>query len=947
MIKKYIKLAVISICLAAAVIVTVRHKKDLIINYFNRPTLFIRLYPDWEHNRTDYTLHKVKGKNHAQFNIKRFTKNPDNKVLAIASDQKDPFLKKLKTTFAKPHAHYISGTSKKKSIPTWKFVDHDNKPIPFADCQLFLRHNNWSAEHKPYKPLLKFTLDENGTTCHSDDSDYYFTRKITFSHPDHNDTTFYAPARNDQKSHTFYVCQKDFNSLNTPNTLSDKTHRSYNAPPTSPFRINPRTRKKSTWSFLNGLGEPIPFGSFTLHTISTSKPNEKPQLIDTIKLDDKGSCPGPVSASPFYDYIIDYNHPYYGKYHYELLFISTGNLHITRIPKLHQNHPHFDRSLRAQVFDHNDNPIPDARVTADYIQLADHSYIHTPGCKDYAVTTDSNGFFDIYMPTEKNDKFKGPVPLGAKIKYSLLTTNTIVPQLAWGHLPNGKVHTIKLAKGVLQKFEFENQDGIITDPNILNKMHLDFHDQCGDMRVKYNDFKNGLLLPPYKLKIDADIEYSRKYKALPYNPTDSSTIICSAKTAKKPDYLYKVNVLYADSKKTAKNAIVLIANTSPHQSKTFAEISEKQWKHFAALNFPIIINSETKKKLDSNNSFFKHTKKEPLNEYENTILPFYQACAFENAFLTDANGCFEKHCGKYQKIVVAKQNYLTTQTTINSGWLCDENDDGIIEIETIPLYPAAKVVFQPNLPTYNFRARPNYIFDLNDSPDCWELKYANSNTDQNNTPQNNNTGVKLFTAFLYEAVHNQTPYSSLPTEDESQTLPSPQRLNYTGAETFFYYRTDLRQNKRQAIEVPANIDFKLQIEPTVYQQFQWATFTYEKTLNLKQGESIELPPCQIEAAPKLNIKVIDQNSKPLEGIIVQRWFRDCFDKPITAYTDAQGRTDFYVNYNTKGLVVIGDIYNKNLRVTKDYTIGPKNNPIEMITITIPKKILQQIRKKSE
>jgi len=176
-------------------------------------------------------------------------------------------------------------------------------------------------------------------------------------------------------------------------------------------------------------------------------------------------------------------------------------------------------------------------------------------------------------------------------------------------------------------------------------------------------------------------------------------------------------------------------------------------------------------------------------------------------------------------------------------------------------------------------------------------------------------------------------------EEEPNKLRTMTELGYwrTGA---FTYNGGVYLNRAQTIPVPAGVNLRLQLHPLQDLENKWVPVTIPQTINLKQGEIVDLGSCEIKRSIQVLVKVVDLAGNPVEGIPV--------DNPIeqwkgTHSTDANGITRFNVYSHSKGEFSIS-CRKHNLRETIPYEIGGEEDAGIEFTITISDKMLEHFFK---
>jgi hypothetical protein len=189
--------------------------------------------------------------------------------------------------------------------------------------------------------------------------------------------------------------------------------------------------------------------------------------------------------------------------------------------------------------------------------------------------------------------------------------------------------------------------------------------------------------------------------------------------------------------------------------------------------------------------------------------------------------------------VAFEENYLSTELG-HSGF--PPLKDGQVEFPPMPLFPAAKIMIEPYVGCSNvwlgFIAEPN---------------------------ENSSRATTFFNMY--------GGYSSGPE----------------------VYRPSLKGQVRQPYHVPAGVRFKMKF--SIPYEEKWCIPDIPQTINLKQGETLDLGRFVFDPALKIFLKVIDSAGKPVVGVPIVRWFDDISHNIRALETDSSGKAAFYVEPN--------------------------------------------------
>ena len=264
---------------------------------------------------------------------------------------------------------------------------------------------------------------------------------------------------------------------------------------------------------------------------------------------------------------------------------------------------------------------------------------------------------------------------------------------------------------------------------------------------------------------------------------------------------------------------------------------------------------------------------------------------FEKIARTDENGrfvmAFEPSEGFYG-FVAFEENYLALMRRKHA---LQVDRDRNAQVPAMKLYPAAKVVVEPLAKVKRISICPRWVID-----------------EQNNAPW-----VKDFLA----------------TDDRRESL--------------FQYDKWLTPNKVQTFNVPAGLNLRVKLDAPY--DSQWCPIAIDRTINLMQGEMLDLGSHSFEPALKVAVTVVNSAGELLEGVPVRVQHGDN-GWGIAHNSDEQGISRFYVVPYAKG--VFGVIHHGEggvfLRESIPYQVGGKEDEGRRFTIQLSDEMVYQLFK---
>ncbi|MHC4464509.1 MAG: hypothetical protein ACYS30_24225, partial [Planctomycetota bacterium] len=224
--------------------------------------------------------------------------------------------------------------------------------------------------------------------------------------------------------------------------------------------------------------------------------HEGPRIqLGKYMLDEEGSLPVPRTRGSlnWFDFVV--SHPEYGT----AMVSKSLREEMTTIllPLVRRGSVAADRAVWGTIVDPQGNPVAGATIACREVRTLGEGLIN-PIDDSSKVISDVNGFFTFYMPNKKHRDERG-VLVPPKSRYYLIIE---APQ-EYGLLHysdwamNGQDTTIIMEWGdYLRTFVFEDDSGLITDPERLKAIHIIIERKDEEwLRFRYNDWKDGGRFP--------------------------------------------------------------------------------------------------------------------------------------------------------------------------------------------------------------------------------------------------------------------------------------------------------------------------------------------------------------------------------------------------------------------------------------------------------------------
>jgi hypothetical protein len=236
---------------------------------------------------------------------------------------------------------------------------------------------------------------------------------------------------------------------------------------------------------------------------------------------------------------------------------------------------------------------------------------------------------------------------------------------------------------------------------------------------------------------------------------------------------------------------------------------------------------------------------------------------------------------KVYKLMFLEEGYLCLMQEYYS--MNAEDANGNVNIGAMPLFPAAKVAVEVNMPAERARIVPQWIIEPNECPE-WVRRPEPPTLSQITLPQEP-TALESELEFDFKDDPNRV-----------RTLMEFDRGRWSD----FVYNQGIPLRKKKIVHVPAGVRLKLQVRPLTDNEYAWVPYTYPQTIFLRQGETLDLGPCEIRKTIHIFVKVVDIQGKPVEGIPIEHPLAEQTEQTERHNTDAQGKVRFSVYPHYKG-----------------------------------------------
>lgn len=487
------------------------------------------------------------------------------------------------------------------------------------------------------------------------------------------------------------------------------------------------------------------------------------------------------------------------------------------------------RSIWGVVVDPQNNPVSGLLIRATGLYPLGADWVgHIPD-QSYAVITDEQGQFRLYLPTREDSEEIGTL-IPPKSEYYVL----IKPPKGLGLVPykgrilNGRETIITLERaGYFRTFAFEDEKGPIRDQDQLRQISL-FIKRPGKPQLwfKYDDWKAGGMFPlgTYEAMMNEPQEY--KFEPIEVTADSHEQLVFHVPSGK----LYCGQVVDGITDEPIEGAFVIDMDGMCSQ-RNLSMLTSEQWDALYAL--PAAVSAFDK-------------------AFRQILRPVDNCYSFSKIVRTDRDGWFEMTVPPkraFYAFAVFEENHLSV--FIPEDW-AKPDDKGYIEVPITKLFPAAKVIVDPWIEGWHSHMHltlwPKWIIDKNDNPD-WVQDFL--------------AGCK---------------------KDWGMGI----RKEYC-----------LKPNKGQSFYVPVGLNLQLQLRMPYNKE--WSAITIAESINLQQGQTLDLGRRMIQPAVKVFVDVISTAGNPVEGVPVAAL---CRYGETTHNTDENGIAQFDLARYSKGEFVV-------------------------------------------
>jgi hypothetical protein len=614
--------------------------------------------------------------------------------------------------------------------------------------------------------------------------------------------------------------------------LPNEQHRIYTVP----------MLPKDKWCvFKDALGNPM--AGATVEIFQDPGWRRESRCVETATLDEKAQLKPPRNDARLEYSCFIVSHPDYGTTIVEprRVFRPDKPLQSCTVPLVHKDSLAWERSIWGLVQDEQGSPISQAIIECSSLRTRSGDEIHftvnaaSPYDLPPRTITDEQGGFNFYMPIATDDH-KRLVPPKAQYSLRVEAPKELGLCTYEGYATPGEETTIVMQREKspeeMPVLLFQDEFGPVTDPNKLKKVRIKIQYGAGWTSMDYDHWIRETRFRPGTYSATADWD-AKRYEFEPVELTEDSPQIVVFKIIKieAQDTVYRGQVVHGITGQPVPGAFVMIAH---FREGDFAQITPEQWQRLHALP-------------------------DNPDPCEPALDPVRAVRPFDQILRTDSQGHFQIVIGPIatpDSLIAFEQDFLGVPYDVSRKEVYNPDEQNIVELPTIRLYPAAVVVIEPQIEQ-----------DVREVITRWN--------------PGNNEDVNWLEGFLDF---------------------------YRKMTTSFVINDRLRPNVPQRQQILAGVNIGLTLQPfqSGRRDSPWWCPTYTQIFRAAQGQTIDLGKVTFHPQIPIYVKVVDSHGQPLEDILVANGQPDASRwSGQQQATDQDGLARFYVPPYHQGAFLVG------------------------------------------
>ena len=530
------------------------------------------------------------------------------------------------------------------------------------------------------------------------------------------------------------------------------------------------------------------------------------------------------------------SHPDYGVAGVRAHTLLYSSKNTIKLPLVRKGSQADSLTACGYVVDPQGNPVVHAEVYSSTVKTVANSAITI---SSGPILTDKSGYFRYYGTPRIDAVYSRSgelIPQGSTYIMEITAKDErLIPFK--GPVQNGKDELIALKykseNGYnYYTFSFYYGDKKITDPNVLENITVSVtrHNKK-TFKLKANQFSSGVVIPNGICKAS----YSKRHKAESCNYTISDKFAWLEVTEKSPQEL-----VFRTEMQTCTGQILNAVTNEPMPGVFIVAANGTKDRHYSMFSDDIW---ETLQDMPQN-----------PDDDDPGLCYLRRIFSLRKVARTDADGRFKMNypCPKKtsKRLVYFARDFIGIQDDV---FYHKPNDDGVVEMPTRKLYPAAKVSFLPKADAKKLVFMPEWLIDVQNNPD-WVKEFLEPD------------GRKTW-RFVYS---KQLEYD---TNDPYNDLP-------------------------RSIYVPAGVSLKLRLNTVSLKKYD--DHIFEKDILLSQGQTLDLGQFNFKKNIYVYVKVVNSENNPLEGYTVHQYMDKYKHPKPPSVSDKNGICELMVSPYSSG-----------------------------------------------
>jgi hypothetical protein len=525
------------------------------------------------------------------------------------------------------------------------------------------------------------------------------------------------------------------------------------------------------------------------------------------------------------------------------------------------------RSIWGRVVEPNGAVVVGAMVLISSAVTPGGGTVHLSAKVSTCALTDEQGAFGVYLRPDFSRTDLEELPAYCKYKVEIWPCRGSDLLRYSGLMPPGGEKTIVLEKidAPFRTFAFEDANGPITDINVLEQICI-LVERKGRLtyRVTYRDIKDGRKLPLGTYKVDPYGVDIPEFEPMEVTAESPRQLVFRTKSTEAT--VYTGRVVDGTTGRPMAGAFVALGTWF---GKDISNLTPEQWELLDRLGAVTVGDDPC-------------------------VVPLGEIIRFRELLRADGQGVFEFPLflreNQHSSLAAFDREFTAIEYEL-SGEHRNSAGNNRIALPDIPLYPAATVVFEPNVQQQECEIRTRLVYAKEGQP-------------------------RWFGPF------RKTWFWRLALQDQ------------------------LQPNRLYSLQVPAGLNLKIRllVADHASRRYPWLCPILTETVSASQGQVIDLGKVQIRQEMPVFVQVVDSASKGLEGVGVTHIDRLGWSLGQTYITDEQGFAEFRVPPYYQGQFAVGPPGPARDRVTESIayqTNGPEdaNN---VYTLQLSDEMLQKL-----